>query len=246
MRRRSRIRRSPVPEPSTPSWMITFSDLCTLLIAFFVLILSMSTLNPKAVKSTFGKFNSSVGRALSKKVNGGNRTAGVEMQIDRIKEGIVPAPSLLFKDLPPPSSMSDPASFSAKTAWIRKEKTTDSFSFILDDELLFVNGSMEIQPDAALLLEAMSLFLRDSPYRAFIAGHTDAGPTGVEQLASGVDPALQRAEIVLFFLLSRGNISPKKVALGSYGSSRPIAGNTTQAGRRMNRRVEILFERVSD
>ena len=73
-----------------------------------------------------------------------------------------------------------------------------------------------------------------------IAGHTDNVPVRGGPFQSNLKLSIARAATVAQFLLDQKAIDPQRVSTMGFGEYRPIADNTTDLGRRKNRRVEII------
>jgi outer membrane protein OmpA-like peptidoglycan-associated protein len=98
----------------------------------------------------------------------------------------------------------------------------------------------DIKPESEVeLLEVVRLLQAHPKWKVEVQGHTDSVGTAMynQQLSQ------RRAEAVRQFLIERG-IKPERIRARGYGSSRPIAPNTTEEGRALNRRTEILFIEV--
>jgi chemotaxis protein MotB len=235
-------------EEITPSgaWMITFSDLCTLLLTFFVLILSMSSLNKLAVRASFRNFDSSVAERLFKeKERAVTPRDAVIREIVKGLEGVMELNAMDIDDAIEKTASREDTSLmvtTGKTLWIRKDSASANFSLIFGENLLFPSGGAELLPEAYPVLEVLGGFLHKSGYRAYVDGHTDDTPVTNDRFATNEELSLARAQSVLSFFVTRCNVSPRKLAMGGYGSTHPVAGNKNPAGRAMNRRVEIIFE----
>ena len=98
----------------------------------------------------------------------------------------------------------------------------------------------DIKPESEVeLLEVVRLLRAHPKWKVEVQGHTDSVGTAMynQQLSQ------RRAEAVRQFLIQRG-IKAERIQARGYGSSRPIAPNTTEEGRALNRRTEILFIEV--
>ena len=101
----------------------------------------------------------------------------------------------------------------------------------------FVQSKAELLPDAQPALNQLLTFLRENPVvRIELAGHTDNQGDFDENLSL----SKQRVEVVKAFLVTNGIVANRIVSRG-YGSTRPIAPNTAEATRRLNRRVEMVI-----
>lgn len=108
---------------------------------------------------------------------------------------------------------------------------------VLSAELLFETNKSTLRSEHFVRLNSIVDYLRDHPDRSVrISGHTDN--TGKE--ANNIRLSKQRADVVAEYLLSNG-IDSDRVATSGAGSANPIAENTTEEGRKKNRRVELLI-----
>lgn len=229
------------------SWMVTFSDLSTLLLTFFVLLLSMSSLNEKAIRSTFQNFDKTSGILFFKE------RQKIRHNPDMVVHDIIKSlKSVYIADVRKLDEVS-------KTPWkkdfklvvssgnallVKKRWSPGDFSFIFGDQLLFESGSATLKPDAYPVLEKFARFLKEASYKAYVDGHTDDVPVKSAAFTSNDELALARAFAVLEYLVTQGKVPPEKVALASYGDTQPMASNNTPEGRQLNRRVEIIFEKI--
>jgi len=233
------------------SWMVTFSDLSTLLLTFFVLLLSMSSMNERALRSAFVNFQSSSGILYFR------NAARVMMPRDIVMKDIAKTlESLHLMDIRNVDEISvkdlsdDPHQdlnllvATGNLIMIKKRPGTDDFSLIFGSKLLFDSASAELLPGAYPLLKRIAGFLKEARYRAYIDGHTDNVPIRSEEFESNDELSLARALSVLTYMVKTEDVPPAKVSMGAYGSSYPMANNDAEAGRAMNRRVEMIFRKI--
>ncbi len=111
---------------------------------------------------------------------------------------------------------------------------------IATDDVLFASGSPELAPDAAELVGAITPVLRDFDNEIRIEGHTDTVPLD-DNGYTNWNLSTDRALAVLGLLASDPQIDPQRLSATGYGEYRPIASNSTEAGKRQNRRVELVI-----
>ena len=103
-------------------------------------------------------------------------------------------------------------------------------------DVLFATGRYDLKQDTQLKLARISgIFLAHPDLKVQVEGYTDN--VGGEQYNQKLSE--QRASTVQSFLISQG-ISPQNVSAIGYGMSNPVADNSTAAGRKQNRRVEMV------
>jgi len=108
---------------------------------------------------------------------------------------------------------------------------------------LFDLGQTDIRPRFKPLLKKIGRILNQSDGEIIVAGHTDDLPVRRGPYKSNLGLSAVRAATVADFLIQAGRIQPERISAMGFGESRPIASNTTSAGRQKNRRVEIILSR---
>lgn len=226
----------------TPGWMVTFSDLSTLLLTFFVLLLSMSTMDDMTLKSLFHNYTSSSGILYFKEYG----------EIYRPKETLIHDLNEKLKDALVMRKADDPNEefVSSEDQTILKEMGSTlevvefkgGFKLIFGHQLLFSPGSAEIKEEMGPVLERIAKFIVTSTYQIYIDGHTDDIPIHTAQYPSNNELSLARAYNLMSHLVNEKNLESVYMALAGYGESHPLDTNDTPEGREKNRRVEIIFK----
>lgn len=108
--------------------------------------------------------------------------------------------------------------------------------------VLFSSGSATLSEGGKAALAEVAKVLRKMPRRRFtVAGHTDNVPVHGEEFDSNWDLSTARAVTVTSMLIKKG-VRPRSLVAAGYGQYAPISSNRTEAGRRRNRRIEIILE----
>lgn len=119
-----------------------------------------------------------------------------------------------------------------------KAEETSRGTILVINDLLFNSGGANLQPQSQRRLEPLVQYLQGNVHREIIIeGHTDSlgDPETNKRLS------LQRADTVMEHLVSRG-IEPSRIETRGFGEEVPVATNTTNAGRSLNRRVEVVIK----
>jgi len=125
--------------------------------------------------------------------------------------------------------------FEQELANLQAQKSARGLVITLRD-VLFATGRAELQPGAELTLDKLAAALKDAPDRAVdVDGFTDI--VGGEEY--NLILSQRRAEAVRTALMARG-IDSARITVHGYGKDYPVATNETEAGRQLNRRVEIV------
>ena len=230
----------PECEECLPAWLAAFGDLMSLLLCFFVLLLSMSSMDAKKISEAIG----SLSGAMSV-LEGGTKTeiskkriqesTPIESQdetsdtVNRVQQAISEANEMVDKGQGPVISLDD---------------AQEGFVIKLPASLLFKSGSATIEnQDALLFLKRVALIIEELPktMRVSVQGHTDnQGPGSASVYKDNWELSSARAIAVLQELLLDG-VSPSIVSSAGFAEYKPLATNATASGREKNRRVELHF-----
>jgi chemotaxis protein MotB len=111
----------------------------------------------------------------------------------------------------------------------------------ISDKMLFQSGSAVINPKAEVVLEKVSRVVNDhKELDILVEGHTDNVPISTASMVDNWDLSAKRATSVVRLLQSKFGIAPERMTAGGRSEYAPKDNNTTESGRRMNRRTEII------
>lgn len=227
-------------EPGIPAWMLTFSDLMTLLLTFFVLLVSMAVIDEQrklvvlgSIVGTFGTTPQSE-NYLAQRDERKTRELGPMNDIQDL-ELLKP---LLYEDA------RDDIRFA-------ENKLIQIMSISTD--VLFEPGQTRLSERGRELVSRMAPVLRELPHPLLLAGHTSTLRDELEtryldykpkegELDPGWRISLERAMAMYRELLGHG-IPAARMRVEAFADFRPRFGNETAAERRMNRRVDIVLDK---
>ena len=223
-----------------PNWLAAFGDLMSLLLCFFVLLLSMSSMDAKKISEAIG----SLAGAMSV-LEGGTKT---EISKQRIQESTPiearDETSEMVNRIQQAISDANEMMQKGKGPAVTVEESQEGFVISLPASLLFKPGSAEIDnEDALLFLKRIALIIDQLPNDVDVSvqGHTDDVMPGKNSpFKDNWELSTARALSVLQELLLDG-VVPKRIHAAGYGMYRPLATNMTKEGREKNRRVELHF-----
>jgi len=119
-----------------------------------------------------------------------------------------------------------------------KQKKRGRGTILVINDLLFNSGGADLQQKSQRRLDPLVQYLQGNSKREIIIeGHTDSLGNPI----TNKNLSLQRADAVKEFLISRG-IDQQRIETRGFGEEVPVATNTTNAGRSLNRRVEIVIK----
>ncbi len=233
-------KKCPECEECLPAWLAAFGDLMSLLLCFFVLLLSMASMDAKKISEAIG----SLSGAMSV-LEGGNQT---EISKKRIQKA---TPIETTEETTATVNLVQAAAGDAnemmekgQNTVISVEEAQDGFVIELPASLLFKSGSATITSDDTLLfLKRIALIIDEMPNDIMVSvhGHTDNQGPGVDSpYKDNWELSSARGISVLQELILDG-VKPNRISASGYAEFTPVATNVTPSGREKNRRVELHF-----
>jgi len=232
----------------TGAWMVTFSDLIMLLLTFFVLLLTMSSLDQKALKELISHLQDSTGVLEFSGLGEISSMTNIVEKYNSSDSKIVISHDKL-------AELSGLNLIKAKNLKARM-KDIDDLIKISDDErgvvfsfhenIFFRPGTTHIDEANAGVLNAIAEAIVESENDVLIMGHTDSTPIKSGRYASNWELSNYRGLAVLNYFLTAAKLDPRRFAVGGYGFSRPLRPNDTAKNRSTNRRVEIIFQPLEE
>lgn len=210
-------------------WLLTYADMITLLMIFFIVMYSMSQIDKV-------KFEA-VAAQLSVVMGGGSLISPQDS-----------GPNGILEDLPvPPGNEMDVAQKQLED-YIEENGLGNMASVYRDERgmivslnegLLFKSGSAEIDKDSQVVLAKIANAIKGLPNYIRVEGFTDNVPIKTSQFASNWELASQRAINVSKLMIQNGLV-PERLSTVSYGEYRPSHTNDSDEHRRLNRKVDII------
>ncbi len=198
------------------SFLVTYSDLITLILVIFVLLYSVSKVDGGKFTEVFSSFQEKDFKIQNRNVR--LDTKEFEM-LERVRE--------LVKDNVDPESL---VRSDVRTILIR-----------LNSSDLFAPGSADLKDGAEkLILDSISSEIQDGVKQIHVDGHTDNVPMkDNESFPTNWELSSIRASLVGRVIIDKAKFSPERMVVTGYGEYRPLKPNNSDANRAINRRVEI-------
>ncbi len=221
-------------EPGLPAWMATFSDMMTLLLTFFVLLLSMSSLDQQRIKEALGSLKGSLGV-----LHGGTKT---EVNVREL------LPSLEMVEVSP-RQLVDKDYERIRLELYRKkienkiqaDRTEMGILLHIDSSVLFGPGQGALGGEAQDVLKGVADILRETRWQVRVEGHTDNVPIHTKRFPSNWELSTARAVNTLRFFVEKESMEAARFSAVGYGETQPIASNEDADGRARNRRVTVVL-----
>ncbi|HHM02427.1 MAG TPA: flagellar motor protein MotB [Caldithrix abyssi] len=219
-------------EPSAPFWLVTFSDMVTLLMVFFILILSFSTIQLEKFKGAMSSMKGALGvmpenNSTFKIVNPNyeDEDTIIKQEVwDKIEEIEALAKEMGLENM------------------VEIEYTGTGVIVRMGDNLLFDSGKAFVKKQAYPILDAVAKSFNPESKEIYVEGHTDNVPIRSSRFPSNWELSAMRALNVVRYLNSVCKIDAAKLAAVGHGEHRPLVPNNTPANRAKNRRVELFFK----
>jgi len=217
-----------------PAWMVTYSDMVTLLLTFFVLLLSMARLDKVLFRDAAGSLRGAFGVM--------NSTQNNEVAVPKIVE------------FSPIDDDYVARVYKRVQTQMKRLKLDRDIEIVKDrgavilrvkDSVLFDSGSVLIKPEADPVLKKIAELVKPLPFGLRIEGHTDNVPPTRDNVTNW-DISMMRAVNVLKFFLKEDIFPIQRMSAVGYGAQKPIVANDDEKGRTLNRRVEFVMESLSD
>lgn len=217
-------------ETDTGSWLTTYSDMVTLLLAFFVLLFAFSAVDE-------GKFSSII--------NAFQNYLGVFTEGQSILEAPGPLPFEysdmgnrqlyeLFEQL---SDYIEQEGLQGVELELQERGLIVRFA----EKVFFDLGQATLKPEALEILHSFASQVKDLPNPLRVEGHTDDWPIRTSTFPSNWELSVQRATNVVRYLIEENGFDPGKLSVAGYSEYRPIRPNDTAQNRAMNRRVDLVI-----
>ncbi len=222
-----------------PGWLAAFGDLMSLLLCFFVLLLSMSTMDAKKVAEAAASLTG----ALSVLEGGTKVKVSPERQQETTPIDAEDEQAQKMKTLKRTIVELNEMSKAQEGSKATLEEAENGFMIRLPAKLLFKKGSAKIDDDDALLfLKRIALIIDKLPkdMRVHVIGHTDDSKPVYSPYEDNWELSAARAISVVKILINN-HIEPKLLTACGKAEFDPIASNLTAVGKEKNRRVELYF-----
>lgn len=256
-------RKQEEPPKGAPSWTSTFGDLMNLLLCFFVMLFSMSTMDAQKFELLAASFNqtfsifsagaSAIGDGLliSNGVSQLNELDNYINSTGRDAEGnVIPDDLESAADAMEQAKLEASEELAEKISETLQEKNLNSeidveftsqyVQLTLNGAILFDSGSVKLKEEALPIMNQVGLILQKySPGVIEIEGHTDNVPMSGAKYSNNDELSDGRALSVFYYLVQNTTLDPAMIKHSGRGEYDPVADNSTAEGRAKNRRVEI-------
>jgi chemotaxis protein MotB len=214
-------------------WLITYADLITLLLAFFIMMYTFSKQDAQKYEEVSGSLKTifSGGSGVLKAGTGRSSTtnpmstSGSNSEVKRQLENEVQA-------------MAGP---SEKDPSITISKDERGIVIRIMDRAIFDEGKAELKESARETLKNIVPIMKNSNRSIRVEGHTDDVPINTSEFKSNWELSARRATEVVRHLVERYSFPPQRISASGYAEYQPITKNDTPQHRALNRRIEVIL-----
>lgn len=261
----SKRKRTEEASEGAPEWLLTYSDLVTLLLTFFIMLFSMATIDKQkfvevanSLRSRF--MNSSNGELLFE--NNGtdlislfpeNNNVGQEnaefnndpdKKTEQEKQILQVAEQMKAEKLKDVKKKIEEAIVKLELGqYVSLIEEKHMLILRIDSVILFDLGSADIKDSGKVILEKLGMMMKDLDNEIVIQGHTDNLPINTLLFPTNWELSTKRATNVVLFLIDRCKLNPVKLTATGNGEFKPIKPNDTEANRQKNRRIDIVIDK---
>jgi chemotaxis protein MotB len=217
-------------------WLVSYADFITLLFAFFVVMFAVSQVDSKRM----GRFTEAFQKAVGADMFPGKGDSVLPVLTDLPKPEGEPQ-----SELPPElkkvkTALFDLAQRRGELQGLAILQRKNELVLRLADNVFFESGDDTLKPPAREMIRALAPELVSRNVDVRVEGHTDNRPISTLRFHSNWDLSTGRATAVIIRLAAEGMQAARLSAAG-YGEFRPVADNSTDEGRRQNRRVDLVI-----
>ena len=259
---------APPESRSIPAWVMTFADLMTLLMCFFVLLLAFSEMDAAKFKQLSGSMKDALG-------------VQAEIEVRTIPKGTSVVAQEFSPGTPEPTALNVVKQFTVDSnkntldamqkekldlehteeqarrirAALRKEildgdisVQTEGMKVVIHvlENASFESGRADVRPTFLPVLNKIAELIDENSGSVLVSGHTDDVPIANDRFRSNWELSTSRAVSVAHELLQTAKLDDDRFVVTGHADTRPVADNITVANRAKNRRVDISIVRGND
>lgn len=214
-------------------WLLTYADLITLLLAFFIILYVFSKQDSKKYEAMTMQLKAifSGGTGV---VDEGGRTGA------QVLEGNIEGPSNIEIRRQLEEQINGISQAEGQENNISVITDERGIVIRIMDKAFYDTGKADLKDKARVTLDRIAPIIKSLPNEIRIEGHTDNVPISTAEFKSNWELSVRRATEVIRYLVENGGLSPQMISAAGYGEYRPVAANDSDANRAMNRRIEII------
>lgn len=251
--------KKPEKEPNHERWLITYADLITLLMIFFIIMYSMSQINAAKYAAVANSLSlvlsgqamsvlETQGPSLAQGISGqqmpegGNKNPSKQGELEEVKKQIAEFIKAEDAKAGQKQAQGDQQGANGKLSdQITVTEQERGLVISFKEALLFPSGSDVLTAKAHSIIVTVGRSLIDLPNYIRVEGHTDNIPISSGKFPSNWELSSLRAANVVHVLNAEAGVPSDRLSIIGYGEYRPLVTNDSEANRAINRRVDIVI-----
>lgn len=234
-------------EENTNSWIVTFADMMTLILVFFILLYTLADYEDKAYRAQIAQINVLDGEGNQINIIDYASQAGRDPEPLKVVEdmlGLNPSNAVIESMRPKVyDDMEDMIEYTDLNDSVSLSQQGDQIILQIDGRFLFDSGRADLNDSALIIFNNLVQLFRENPdYSIAIRGHTDDLAIETERFPSNWELSAIRATTVLRYFIQQG-LDPERMSATGYADFIPLVPNNTAENRARNRRVEFVLEK---
>lgn len=221
-------------------WVLTYADMITLLLAFFLMLYAMSILNLNKFQQVAGSIRSGfngtrVGQSPTvpgkngafsiKPIPGVGKPVNINWPVENKIRNIVKERGF------------------GKMVKLRNDERGLVISLVTD-KAIFTRGQADMSPTTRQVIDAVVKPIKAISNKVIVEGHTCDLPIQSDKYPSNWELSTARAASVIRYLIEEVGIAPERLSAAGYADSKPLVPNNSESNRAQNRRVDIIILRT--
>ncbi len=238
-----------VCEEGAPAWLATMGDLMSLLLVFFVLMLSFANMDKQLFLEAMGSVQAALGFKLE---NPGHFKTQSNSVVELSEQKSTPFLDIMNM----PTKNQAPSNDQAMMQKVEQSIAENNLARIIEAEssergiivrvkghALFKPGSDILLPESFVFLDEIVRLTEEFPYELSIEGHTDSSPISSVRFPSNWHLSAARAIAVLQYMVDSGGLDPSILSAAGFANTRPRVEGESEESHSVNRRVEFVYLR---
>ena len=232
-----------------PPWVITFADMVTLLMVFFILLFAIGTVEQEKWRQIKESLREALGADAVEEFGtkqGLDVTPQIQTQVDqKTVHAVDEVGAMVSREMEDIISEVEEFVFKNKLSGeVRVSSDERGAVITISDVVLFPAGSAEMTPQGRKNLRQVFDVLQQFNYNVKVEGHTDNTPIRTLKYPSNWELSASRASEVAHMLIDDG-FPPERLSVEGFAEFRPKVPNTSAENRSINRRIEVVYQRGS-
>ncbi len=229
-----------------PPWVITFADMVTLLMVFFILLFAIGTVEQEKWRQIKVSLREALGADAIEEQGTRQGLDVIQTQVDeQTVHAVDEVGAMVNREMEDIISEVEEFVFKNKLSGeVRVSSDERGAVITISDVVLFPSGSAEMTPKGRATLRQVFDVLKQFNYNIKVEGHTDNTPIHTLRYPSNWELSAFRAAEVAHMLIDDG-YPPERLSVEGFAEFRPIVPNTSLENRSRNRRIEVVYQRGS-